>query len=318
MDASVRSNTLWLATHYGEVRAWFLVCGGHKADLTHPDRIRQAYREYEITKRLPPELSDVNITEKPSVTLDQRSAEKLAKVINRANSGDEGSETAKRHVESIAKKHGVSSEELKEVVATGKRVAKVPPPCSGVVSIMNTSTAPAVVSNFNFNTSNIRVVDIGGSPWFVAIDVCKALGMEVDRRGVHSYLYNIDNSEKQIMTRQSTPALFGGVRGGGKATVISESGLYKIIMRTDRPEAKAFQDWVTKVVLPAIRKDGGYVMGEEKLTTGELSEDEFILKAMSMMQGKVERYRAERDAAVARADKLEGALQEASPKADSP
>ncbi len=64
------------------------------------------------------------------------------------------------------------------------------------------------------------------------------------------------------MTRQSTPALFGGVRGGGKATVVSESGLYKLIMRTDRPEAKGFQDWVTKVVLPAIRKDGGYVMGE--------------------------------------------------------
>lgn len=107
------------------------------------------------------------------------------------------------------------------------------------------------------------MVNIEGSPWFVAIDVCKALGMEVDRRGAHSYLYNVDASEKQIVTRQSTPALFGGVRGGGQATIVSESGLYKLILRSDMETAKPFQDWVTKVVLPVIRKDGGYVAGEE-------------------------------------------------------
>lgn len=45
------------------------------------------------------------------------------------------------------------------------------------------------------------------------------------------------------------------------------------------PAARAFQDWVTEVVLPAIRKDSIYVMGEEKVATGELSEDELVLKA---------------------------------------
>jgi len=44
--------------------------------------------------------------------------------------------------------------------------------------------------------------------------------------------------------------------------LVSESGLYKLVMRSDKPQAKAFQDWVTKVVLPAIRKDGAYVMGQ--------------------------------------------------------
>ena len=48
------------------------------------------------------------------------------------------------------------------------------------------------------------------------------------------------------------------------AVLVSESGLYKLIMRSYKPEAKAFQNWVTQVVLPAIRKDGAYVMGEEK------------------------------------------------------
>ncbi len=50
---------------------------------------------------------------------------------------------------------------------------------------------------------------------------------------------------------------------------ISEAGLYALILRSNKPEAKAFQKWVTSVVLPAIRKDGAYVIGEEKVATGE-------------------------------------------------
>ncbi|MDQ7835598.1 MAG: BRO family protein [Humidesulfovibrio sp.] len=53
-----------------------------------------------------------------------------------------------------------------------------------------------------------------------------------------------------------------------KVAVISESGLYKLIMRSDKPAAKRFQNWVTREVLPALRKDGMYVMGEEKVKTG--------------------------------------------------
>jgi len=55
------------------------------------------------------------------------------------------------------------------------------------------------------------------------------------------------------------------------ASIISESGLYKIIMRSDKPIAHYFQDRVTKKVLPATRKDGGYIMGEEKVRAGEMS-----------------------------------------------
>jgi len=61
------------------------------------------------------------------------------------------------------------------------------------------------------------------------------------------------------------------------------------------PEAVKFKEWVTGTVLPAIRKDGAYVMGEEKVVTGEMTEDELVLKAMSIMQAKVERLKAERD-----------------------
>ncbi len=73
------------------------------------------------------------------------------------------------------------------------------------------------------------------------------------------------------------PNLIQG-KGMNQAKLISESGLYKLVMRSDKKEAKAFQDCVTKDVLPAIRKDGGYIMGKEKLKTGEMDDDEFIAR----------------------------------------
>lgn len=74
---------------------------------------------------------------------------------------------------------------------------------------------------------------------------------------------------------------------------ISESGLYKLVIRSDKPEARDFQNLVTRVVIPAIRKDGAYIMGEEKVASGEMDEDEFVLKAMTILQGKVERLKLE-------------------------
>jgi len=50
---------------------------------------------------------------------------------------------------------------------------------------------------------------------------------------------------------------------GSAPTLFSESGLYRLVMRSDKPEARTFQDWVTRDVLPAIRKEGVYVRGEE-------------------------------------------------------
>lgn len=115
-----------------------------------------------------------------------------------------------------------------------------------------------VSTNFN-NTNEIREVTIDGEPWFVAKDALFAMGYP---QSSHSQIASkLDRSELILKRIQK------GVRSQG---LISESGLYKLIMRSDKPKAKPFQDWVTKVVLPAIRKDGGYVMGEEKVVTGEM------------------------------------------------
>jgi prophage antirepressor-like protein len=85
-----------------------------------------------------------------------------------------------------------------------------------------------------------------------------------------------------------------GLNAKTPMTLVSEGGLYKLIMRSDKPAAHVFQDWVTCEVLPSIRKDGGYVMGQEKVRAGEMSEDEFIQMAIGLLQRKIERLVAER------------------------
>ena len=72
-------------------------------------------------------------------------------------------------------------------------------------------------------------------------------------------------------------------------TEVTEAGLYTILIRSKLPAAKPFRRWVTHEVLPAIRQDGMYVAGEEKVRTGEMSEDELILKAMGFLQRKTGR-----------------------------
>ncbi|WP_057009259.1 BRO-N domain-containing protein [Pseudomonas trivialis] len=74
-----------------------------------------------------------------------------------------------------------------------------------------------------------------------------------------------------------------GLPRGRERLLISESGLYILFMHSDKPDAKAFQEWVIRVVLTSIRKDGAYVQGEEKVVTGELSEDELLVRAMSIL-----------------------------------
>lgn len=160
-------------------------------------------------------------------------------------------------------------------------------------------------------TANVRAAELDGAWWFLASDVCRALGLAPSKGGFTNHFFKLDAAEKRVGTVASWGGhefLDGATRGGMNArtpiTMISEAGLYKLVLRAhpDRnPVVREFQDWVTRDVLPAIRKDGAYVMGEEKVATGEMSEDEFVLKAMGILQGKVERLRVERDEAVRKA-----------------
>lgn len=93
-------------------------------------------------------------------------------------------------------------------------------------------------SLFDFRGHNVRVTMSSGTPWFVAVDVCRILGLT----NTAMALKPLGADEKH----QSDLGL-----PGRKPFVISESGLYKLVMRSDKPEAREFQDWVTRVVLPS-------------------------------------------------------------------
>jgi prophage antirepressor-like protein len=146
---------------------------------------------------------------------------------------------------------------------------------------------------FAFQGHNVRVIMREGTPWFVAADVCKAVGIHTRDEDGHIEV-NMSNVKRLMSYDEFTPYRIGG-RGLGIVNVISESGLYKLLMRSDKPEARPFQDWITREVLPAIRKDGMYVMDEEKVRTGEMTEEELVLKAMTLLQRKTERLALERD-----------------------
>jgi prophage antirepressor-like protein len=130
---------------------------------------------------------------------------------------------------------------------------------------------------FDFYGAGVRVIDIDGDPWFVAKDVAKVLGYNDRDQAIR----------KHCKAKQSCPVnSTGQVR---HITIIPERDVYRLIMRSKLPAAEAFEDWVVGTVLPAIRKDGGYVRGEEKVETGEMSEDELVLSAMTMLKNKVDR-----------------------------
>lgn len=101
---------------------------------------------------------------------------------------------------------------------------------------------------------------IDNEPWFVAADVCRILSCEHAIRiaGVSQYTKHIDAEDRRVLKHKelvSQELIQGGTRAPS-LVLISESVLYKLVMRSDKPQAKEFRNWVTKVVLPAIRKDG--------------------------------------------------------------
>ena len=116
----------------------------------------------------------------------------------------------------------------------------------------------------------VRTLNQNGEPWFVLKDVCEVL--EMDTSKLKQVADRLDADEK---ARYQIPTP-GGVQ---ESWIISESGLYNVILRSDKPEAKPFRKWVTAVVLPSIRKNGGYIAGQE-----ELSPQELMAKALLVAQ----------------------------------
>ena len=103
-----------------------------------------------------------------------------------------------------------------------------------------------IISVYNFNNNKIRTQSVDGNPWFCLLDCCKALGIKnaatsvkLSEAGVGKTYCSYDSGKKEI-------------------TIINEPNLYRLIFRSNKPQAQAFADWVYSEVLPSIRKTGGY------------------------------------------------------------
>lgn len=106
----------------------------------------------------------------------------------------------------------------------------------------------------NDEFGEIRVVKNDGTEWFVAKDICNILELG----NTSQALSRLDDDEKDIILNDT-------LGGEQKTLVITESGLYGLTLSSRKPQAKPFQRWVRKDVLPNIRKHGMYVKGEEKV-----------------------------------------------------
>ena len=100
---------------------------------------------------------------------------------------------------------------------------------------------------FNYNSVEVRTIQKDGEPWFVLKDVCNVLHIGNSR----DVVARLDKDEKGV-------GQIDTLGGKQEMTIINESGLYNVILRSDKPEAKPFRKWVTSEVLPTIRRHGMY------------------------------------------------------------
>jgi anti-repressor protein len=129
---------------------------------------------------------------------------------------------------------------------------------------------------FEFHKHAVRVIVIDGDPWFVLADLCSVLGIA-----------NQGNVGARLADDQKGVHLADTPGGRQQMTVINESGMYEVVIRSDKPDAVTFRRWITGDVLPAIRKTGSYgtapaLQGPELLARA-------VLEAQAMLAAKDER-----------------------------
>lgn len=144
------------------------------------------------------------------------------------------------------------------------------------------------IQTFHYLSNEVRTIKQDGEPWFVLKDVCQILGLGTPAKVAE----RLDPDEKGV-NQIHTPG------GKQEMTCINESGLYNVILRSDKPEAKPFRKWVTSEVLPAIRRHGAY-MTPETIEKALTDPDTIIQLATTLKEERAARLALE---AQAEADK---------------
>lgn len=128
----------------------------------------------------------------------------------------------------------------------------------------------------NSQFGNVHATVINEEPWFIAKDVCDVLGVGTNH--LRESGRGLDDDEVL-----SLPNWEGK---GSAPLIVSEAGFYKLVMRSRKPEAKAFQRWVTHEVLPAIRRTGGYMVAKQDETP-----EQIMARAVLVAQDTIERQK---------------------------
>lgn len=143
---------------------------------------------------------------------------------------------------------------------------------------------------FQFHTMTVSTItDDNGNPWFVAADVCEALGLS-----------NVSQSLTRLKSNQISDIILNDVTGREQSRkIINEAGLYKLAMRGRKKIAEEFQDWISEEVIPAIRKTGSYHAQPKAIDAYP------ELKAIAQLAEGVAEARMHADEAVKRAERAE-------------
>lgn len=129
------------------------------------------------------------------------------------------------------------------------------------------------ITRFDFHGATVRVLtDEHNEPWFIAKDICDVLGTDTkDLRAIldADEIANLDTIEVHHTA-------------GRAPLIVSESGFYRLVLRSRKPVAKEFQRWVTHEVLPSIRKHGGYMAGQEAM-----SPEQMLAASMRWLESRI-------------------------------
>lgn len=144
---------------------------------------------------------------------------------------------------------------------------------------------------FEYGGQEVRTVLIDGEPGFIATDLCAVL----DIRNSSDAIGSLDDDEKGVATTDT-------LGGAQQMAYVTEAGMYSLVLRSRKPEAKAFKRWLTHEVLPAIRKTGSYS------AVRELTFEEKMLEVMGTLNERVEAQRAQLAIAAPKAEAFDAFL----------
>lgn len=125
---------------------------------------------------------------------------------------------------------------------------------------------------FNYSGNEVRTIQKDGESWFVLRDVCAVLGISHVK----------DTADRLENDEVGQTEVIDSIGRTQTTTIINESGLYNVILRSDKPEAKPFRKWVTAEVLPSIRKHGAYMT--ENTLENMIASPEFGIKLLTALQ----------------------------------